>query len=66
MCFPHFPFTSPDVINVFPSGDGAGGEEQTAVTIASVQQASAFGDHNIQYQFRTEGGQVSLKNGIIR
>lgn len=34
------------------------GEEQTAVTIASVQQASAFGDHNIQYQFRTEGGQV--------
>ena len=41
----------------FPE-DGAGGEEQTAVTIASVQQASAFGDHNIQYQFRTEGGQV--------
>lgn len=34
------------------------GEEQAAVTIASVQQAAAFGDHNIQYQFRTEGGQV--------
>ena len=29
------------------------------MTIASVQQAAAFGDHNIQYQFRTEGGQVS-------
>lgn len=30
------------------------------MAIASVQQA-AFGDHNIQYQFRTEnnGGQVS-------
>lgn len=36
------------------------GEEQTAVTIAGVQQA-AFADHNVQYQFRTEnnGGQVS-------
>lgn len=43
-------------------GDGPGAEEQTAVAIASVQQA-AFGDHNIQYQFRTEnnGGQVSLR-----
>lgn len=41
-------------------GDGPGAEEQTAVAIASVQQA-AFSDHNIQYQFRTEnnGGQVS-------
>ena len=31
------------------------------MAIASVQQA-AFGDHNIQYQFRTEnnGGQVRL------
>lgn len=40
-------------------GDGPGAEEQTAVAIASVQQA-AFSDHNIQYQFRTEnnGGQV--------
>lgn len=37
--------------------DGTG-QEQTAVTIASVQQAAAFSDHNIQYQFRTEGGQV--------
>lgn len=42
------------------SEDGAG-EEQTAVTIASVQQAAAFGDHNIQYQFRTEGGQVTYR-----
>ncbi|XP_034410050.1 upstream stimulatory factor 2 isoform X1 [Cyclopterus lumpus] len=37
------------------------GEEQTAVTIASVQQAAAFGDHNIHYQFRTEGGQVTYR-----
>uniref|UniRef100_A0A8D3D5R3 BHLH domain-containing protein n=1 Tax=Scophthalmus maximus TaxID=52904 RepID=A0A8D3D5R3_SCOMX len=37
------------------------GEEQTTVTIASVQQAAAFGDHNIQYQFRTEGGQVTYR-----
>uniref|UniRef100_A0A665UUT5 Upstream stimulatory factor 2 n=1 Tax=Echeneis naucrates TaxID=173247 RepID=A0A665UUT5_ECHNA len=37
------------------------GEEQTAVTIASVQQAAAFGDHNIQYQFRAEGGQVTYR-----
>nr|KAF6412187.1 hypothetical protein HJG63_020353 [Rousettus aegyptiacus] len=44
------------------SGDGPGAEEQTAVAIASVQQA-AFGDHNIQYQFRTEnnGGQVTYR-----
>ncbi|XP_008578600.1 PREDICTED: upstream stimulatory factor 2 isoform X2 [Galeopterus variegatus] len=43
-------------------GDGSGAEEQTAVAIASVQQA-AFGDHNIQYQFRTEnnGGQVTYR-----
>ncbi|XP_047454020.1 upstream stimulatory factor 2 isoform X2 [Mugil cephalus] len=40
--------------------DGTG-EEQTAVTIASVQQAAAFADHNIQYQFRTEGGQVTYR-----
>ncbi|XP_074539400.1 upstream stimulatory factor 2 isoform X2 [Halichoeres trimaculatus] len=42
------------------SEDGTG-EEQAAVTIASVQQAAAFGDHNIQYQFRTEGGQVTYR-----
>ncbi|XP_048882784.1 upstream stimulatory factor 2 isoform X3 [Brienomyrus brachyistius] len=43
-------------------GDSAGGGEQAAVTIASVQPA-AFGDHNIQYQFRTEnsGGQVTYR-----
>ncbi|KAL0984781.1 hypothetical protein UPYG_G00146820 [Umbra pygmaea] len=41
--------------------DGSGGGEQTAVTIASVQQAQAFADHNIQYQFRTEGGQVTYR-----
>uniref|UniRef100_A0A3P8NA69 Upstream stimulatory factor 2 n=1 Tax=Astatotilapia calliptera TaxID=8154 RepID=A0A3P8NA69_ASTCA len=36
-------------------------EEETAVTIASVPQAATFGDHNIQYQFRTEGGQVTYR-----
>lgn len=37
------------------------------MAIASVQQA-AFGDHNIQYQFRTEnnGGQVRLRAGSPR
>lgn len=44
------------------SAEGVGAEEQAAVTIASVQQAAAFADHNVQYQFRTEnsGGQVSV------
>ncbi|XP_067831440.1 upstream stimulatory factor 2-like isoform X2 [Heptranchias perlo] len=43
-------------------GDGPNADEQTAVAIASVQQA-AFADHNIQYQFRTEnnGGQVTYR-----
>uniref|UniRef100_A0A674CZB1 Upstream transcription factor 2, c-fos interacting n=1 Tax=Salmo trutta TaxID=8032 RepID=A0A674CZB1_SALTR len=41
------------------SGDGEG--EQTAVTIGSIQQAQAFADHNIQYQFRSEGGQVTYR-----
>ncbi|KAM3857989.1 upstream stimulatory factor 2 [Diretmus argenteus] len=42
--------------------EAVGTEEQTAVTIASVQQA-AFADHNVQYQFRTEnsGGQVTYR-----
>uniref|UniRef100_A0A3B3R2N8 Upstream stimulatory factor 2 n=1 Tax=Paramormyrops kingsleyae TaxID=1676925 RepID=A0A3B3R2N8_9TELE len=54
-------------VSVCPSpqwpGDRAGGGEQAAVTIASVQPA-AFGDHNIQYQFRTEnsGGQAVIQN----
>ncbi|KAM5237430.1 upstream stimulatory factor 2 isoform 4-T4 [Ctenodactylus gundi] len=45
--------------------DGPGAEEPTAVAIASVQQA-AFGDHNIQYQFRTEnnGGQTGTQRTI--
>uniref|UniRef100_A0A672PEN7 Upstream stimulatory factor 2 n=1 Tax=Sinocyclocheilus grahami TaxID=75366 RepID=A0A672PEN7_SINGR len=44
-------------------GEGVGAEEQAAVTIASVQQAAAFADHNVQYQFRTEnaGGQVTYR-----
>uniref|UniRef100_A0A7N6BEB2 BHLH domain-containing protein n=1 Tax=Anabas testudineus TaxID=64144 RepID=A0A7N6BEB2_ANATE len=41
--------------------DNGTGDEHTAVTIASVQQAAAFGDHNIQYQLRTEGGQVTYR-----
>uniref|UniRef100_A0A8C8VHT0 Upstream stimulatory factor 2 n=1 Tax=Pelusios castaneus TaxID=367368 RepID=A0A8C8VHT0_9SAUR len=43
-------------------GDVTNADEQTAVAIASVQQA-AFTDHNIQYQFRTEnnGGQVTYR-----
>ncbi|XP_072325025.1 upstream stimulatory factor 2 isoform X2 [Scyliorhinus torazame] len=43
-------------------GDSSNADEQTAVAIASVQQA-AFADHNIQYQFRTEnnGGQVTYR-----
>ncbi|CAN9513869.1 unnamed protein product [Ophioblennius macclurei] len=36
-------------------------EEQPAVTIASVQQAAAFRDQNIQYQFRTEAGQLTYQ-----
>ncbi|XP_038832677.1 upstream stimulatory factor 2-like isoform X2 [Salvelinus namaycush] len=39
--------------------DGEG--EQTAVTIGSIQQSQAFADHNIQYQFRSEGGQVTYR-----
>uniref|UniRef100_A0A8C7IU08 Upstream stimulatory factor 2 n=1 Tax=Oncorhynchus kisutch TaxID=8019 RepID=A0A8C7IU08_ONCKI len=43
---------------------GVGTEEQTAATIESVQQAAAFADHNVQYQFRTEnsGGQAVIQN----
>lgn len=50
------------------SGEGVGAEEQAAVTIASVQQAAAFADHNVQYQFRTEntGGQVSATFDLSR
>ncbi|XP_069057288.1 upstream stimulatory factor 2 isoform X1 [Pleurodeles waltl] len=43
-------------------GDGPSADEQTAVAITTVQQAS-YADHNIQYQFRTEnnGGQVTYR-----
>ncbi|XP_056900807.1 upstream stimulatory factor 2 isoform X2 [Takifugu flavidus] len=44
---------------VVQTNEDGTGQEQTPVTIASVQQAAAFSDHNIQYQFRTEGGQVT-------
>lgn len=45
-------------------GEGVGAEEQAAVTIASAPlQASAFADHNVQYQFRTDttGGHVTYR-----
>lgn len=53
---------------VYFSGEVVGAEEQAAVTIASVQQAAAFADHNVQYQFRTEntGGQVSATFDLFR
>ncbi|KAG7474271.1 upstream stimulatory factor 2-like isoform X1 [Solea senegalensis] len=41
--------------------EDAAGDDQGSVSVASVQQAAAFGDHNIQYQFRTEGGQVTYR-----
>lgn len=57
-CLVTFSILTPVSLSPFSLEDGTG-EEQTAVTIASVPQAATFGDHNIQYQFRTEGGQVS-------
>ncbi|XP_061416507.1 upstream stimulatory factor 2-like isoform X1 [Lethenteron reissneri] len=44
-------------------GDGSGADDHTAVAIASVQQATAFNDPSIQYQFRTESsdGQVTYR-----
>nr|XP_020453204.1 upstream stimulatory factor 2-like [Monopterus albus] len=43
-------------------GEAVGSEEQTAVTITGVPQ-TAFADHSVQYQFRTEnsGGQVTYR-----
>uniref|UniRef100_A0A3P9HBX9 Upstream transcription factor 2, c-fos interacting n=1 Tax=Oryzias latipes TaxID=8090 RepID=A0A3P9HBX9_ORYLA len=51
-----------EVVQLQEGKNSGGGQEQTAVTIASVQQA-AFGDHGVQYQFRTEnsGGQVTYR-----
>ncbi|XP_031432880.1 upstream stimulatory factor 2 isoform X2 [Clupea harengus] len=45
------------------SEESATGGDQTAVTIAHVQQATAFTDQNIQYQFCTDnsGGQVTYR-----
>ncbi|KAM9418955.1 LOW QUALITY PROTEIN: upstream stimulatory factor 2 [Salvelinus alpinus] len=40
-------------------------EEQTAVTIQSVQQAEAFADHNVQYQFRTEDSPLQLTYHVV-
>ncbi|KAL0962591.1 hypothetical protein UPYG_G00342180 [Umbra pygmaea] len=50
-------------VEVLQLEEGVGTDQQTAVTIASVQQAATFADHNIQYQFRTEnsGGQVTYR-----
>ncbi|KAM9798365.1 upstream stimulatory factor 2 [Neosynchiropus ocellatus] len=39
----------------------ADGDEQDSVAIARVQQAAAFGEQNIQYQFPTEGAQVTYR-----
>uniref|UniRef100_A0A8D0BL00 Upstream stimulatory factor 2 n=1 Tax=Salvator merianae TaxID=96440 RepID=A0A8D0BL00_SALMN len=62
--FPQGLLWLPSLVSCFLSlpGDGTNADEQTAVAIASVQQA-AFTDHNIQYQFRTEnnGGQVTYR-----
>uniref|UniRef100_A0A674C9F3 Upstream stimulatory factor 2 n=1 Tax=Salmo trutta TaxID=8032 RepID=A0A674C9F3_SALTR len=59
-CYFSFPsFYRSSHSTVLLSGDGEG--EQTAVTIGSIQQAQAFADHNIQYQFRSEGGQVTYR-----
>uniref|UniRef100_A0A3B4F715 Upstream stimulatory factor 2-like n=1 Tax=Pundamilia nyererei TaxID=303518 RepID=A0A3B4F715_9CICH len=43
-------------------GEAVGTDEQTAVTITGVPQ-TAFADHNVQYQFRTDnsGGQVTYR-----
>uniref|UniRef100_A0A3Q2X0B4 Upstream transcription factor 2, c-fos interacting n=1 Tax=Haplochromis burtoni TaxID=8153 RepID=A0A3Q2X0B4_HAPBU len=44
-------------------GEAVGTDEQTAVTITGVPQ-TAFADHNVQYQFRTDnsGGQAVIQN----
>uniref|UniRef100_A0A3Q2WY87 Upstream stimulatory factor 2 n=1 Tax=Haplochromis burtoni TaxID=8153 RepID=A0A3Q2WY87_HAPBU len=60
-CLVTFSILTPVSLSPFSLEDGTG-EEQTAVTIASVPQAATFGDHNIQYQFRTEGGQAVIQN----
>uniref|UniRef100_A0A8C7G2X9 Upstream stimulatory factor 2 n=1 Tax=Oncorhynchus kisutch TaxID=8019 RepID=A0A8C7G2X9_ONCKI len=56
-CLPSHEKQEEEVVQL--EGDGEG--EQTAVTIGSIQQAQAFADHNIQYQFRSEGGQVTYR-----
>ncbi|XP_019724640.1 upstream stimulatory factor 2 isoform X2 [Hippocampus comes] len=40
------------------ASDNGTGDEQTGVTI---QQAATFGDHNIEYQLSTDGGQVTYR-----
>uniref|UniRef100_A0A8C1YIR4 Upstream stimulatory factor 2 n=2 Tax=Cyprinus carpio TaxID=7962 RepID=A0A8C1YIR4_CYPCA len=59
----YFPKQETEEVVQLQEGEGVGAEEQAAVTIASVQQAAAFADHNVQYQFRTEntGGQVTYR-----
>lgn len=48
------------------AGEAVGTDEQTAVTITGVPQ-TAFADHNVQYQFRTDnsGGQVSCRQHFL-
>uniref|UniRef100_A0A4W5LA70 Upstream transcription factor 2, c-fos interacting n=1 Tax=Hucho hucho TaxID=62062 RepID=A0A4W5LA70_9TELE len=56
LCLPSHEKQEEEVVQL---EDGEG--EQTAVTIGSIQQTQAFADHNIQYQFRSEGGQVTYR-----
>ncbi|XP_031432884.1 upstream stimulatory factor 2 isoform X6 [Clupea harengus] len=51
-----------EVVQISEAESATGGD-QTAVTIAHVQQATAFTDQNIQYQFCTDnsGGQVTYR-----
>uniref|UniRef100_A0A3B4XTN5 Upstream transcription factor 2, c-fos interacting n=1 Tax=Seriola lalandi dorsalis TaxID=1841481 RepID=A0A3B4XTN5_SERLL len=55
--------TDVKLVDLCVAGEAVGTEEQTAVTIAGVPQ-TAFTDHNVQYQFRTEnsGGQAVIQN----
>ncbi|XP_068615416.1 upstream stimulatory factor 2 [Brachionichthys hirsutus] len=50
-----------DEDEVIQTSEDGTGDEQAAVSIAGVQQAASFGDNNIQYQFRSEGGQVTYR-----
>ncbi|XP_035650934.1 upstream stimulatory factor 2 [Oncorhynchus keta] len=46
--------------------EGVVTEKQTAVTIQSVQQAAAFADRNVQYQFCTADRTPSVMGVVLR